>query len=81
MHWLYTTFKTHCERQGLTLMKEDIKFIERALKEIPSNIHKSIMNDYCKEWCKGIADEPNASKKQNFGRNKANLFLLSKLDW
>lgn len=79
MHWLHTTFKDYCKSQGMDVLKDDFKFIVKVLNQMPLELHKSIMRDYCKEWCLGMEKGLAPEIKQNLGRKKANLWLLSKV--
>lgn len=76
MFWINTTFKEYCKKQGYDLMKDDLKFIEKTLRCLPTHTHRPLLMDYCQIWQKAMNDEPNAIRKQSQGRRAANLFLL-----
>ncbi len=76
MFWIHTTFKDYCTKRGIELLRDDLKFIEKKLYLIHSDLHKSIMGDFVEKWCEGMGYTEIDSQKQNLGRNKANLWLL-----
>lgn len=75
MHWLYTAFKDYCNQKGILLLRDDLKFIERMIKEIPADLHKTIMRDFVDEWCDGMGRDAMSLLKQNLGRRQANIWL------
>jgi|JI7StandDraft_1071085.scaffolds.fasta_scaffold11654_4 hypothetical protein len=77
MYWLRSTFLDYCQRKGINLLKDDLKFIEKLLRLFPPDRQKSIMVRYCEEWHKGMAECENAAQSENFGRRRANLYLNS----
>ena len=76
MNWLRTTFKDWCAKEGYYLLKEDITFIERTLKQIPTHEQRPLIYEYCKIWRKAMLEEKDPSRQQARGRRAANLFLL-----
>ncbi len=75
MYWLISSFKPFCESNGVHLMREDLKFIEKMLYKIPEERRKRVMKDYYNEWMSGIGSCEIASQKQNLGRRRANNYL------
>lgn len=75
MYWITTTFKPFCQRNGISLLKDDIDFVADILGQIPKDRHKSILRGYAEEWRKGMGSSENALQKQNLGRLKANSWL------
>lgn len=75
MLWIYDSFKPFCERNGIRLLKGDLKFIERALKTIPHDRRKYVMHQYVKEWFSGISEADTPVASENWGRRRANSYL------
>jgi len=48
-------------------MRDDLKFIERTLIDIPINARRKVMHDYTKEWLQ--------ESSEGAGRRRANSFL------
>lgn len=71
MHWLQSEVKPYCERVGIHLMRDDIRFIEKRLSEISRDEHRRIMRQYVRIWKQAI-DE---GKGQNKGRCLANEYI------
>lgn len=59
----------------ICLMKEDCQFLQNKLSKISPELHKSILSDYYKEWCKGMEDSIAPYQAQNRGRKRANLWI------
>jgi len=70
------TFNDHCTKQGIELLREDIRFIKRCLLTIERKDHRAILREYANVWIKAMANEPSELKKQGTARRQANLFLL-----
>lgn len=81
MHFLYSSFKPYCERNGVKLLRDDMKYIETQLIKVPENAQRKVMNEYLKKWQEGIAKSKNSLLGQNFGRRMANLWLRDALDF
>jgi len=79
MYWLHTTFKDYCDRKGIHLLKDDLKFIIKVLNNLPPNSHKSIMRDYCDKWLHTLEKEKNSSQRQNLARRASNSWLVNKV--
>ena len=75
MLFLYDTFKPFCERNGIQLLSEDMRFIAKHLSYIPSSRHKVIMKQYYEEWKKGMESDCLPAARMNMGRKAANSFL------
>lgn len=79
MNWLSETFKPYCEKQGIELLKDDLKFIEKSLgRIIPSN-RKRLMVVYVEKWIEGMLSCKSQTVAQNTGRKRANLWLLEQV--
>ena len=80
MHWLRTTFRNYCLKYGVVLSDNDFVFIEKILRHLPENVHKSIMRGYLEEWLEWMPDDEKVSSARNLARLKANKWLKSRLD-
>lgn len=60
---------------GLPLLREDIKFIETALRGQHPDIVNAALEDYALVWRKAAAVEPVEHIRANAGRRAANTFL------
>ena len=65
--WVQYSFLPYTKRMGLSLLKDDIRFIERSLPNFPEGRQKSIMKQYVDEWM--------SHRGQGAGRRAANTFL------
>ena len=75
MLFLYDTFKPYCERNGVHLLRDDLRYIATQLRVIPPDRHRYVMRDYYNIWMQGMADAKIKASAQNIGRNKANTWL------
>ena len=75
MYWLRTSYLKWAKNQGMELLRDDLRFIEKTLNKIPQNLHKTIMRDFVNEWCDGMGRDAMSLLKQNLGRRKANIWL------
>jgi hypothetical protein len=73
--WINMTFKPYCERIGLELLPDDLRFIAKYLSYIPMDRRKIVMKQYCEEWKQGMSDEKSQVAKTNSGRRRANSYL------
>jgi hypothetical protein len=69
----------YCKTKGIEILPDDMRFIEQMLKDIPDDLHKSIMRDFIEEWCDGMGRDAMSLLKQNLGRRKANIWLRAKV--
>jgi hypothetical protein len=75
MHWLYNDFEPYCQRIGLKLLKDDMKFIKKMLSYIPCNEHKRLLTQYILIWRDSMAECKNSLSAMNLGRRNANIYL------
>ncbi len=80
MNWLYESFKPYCERNGVYLLTDDMRYIDKILRGMPVWLQKQIANDYCNIWIKALTEAPCASMRQNFARKQANMYLIKIYD-
>lgn len=73
--WLYDSFKIYCERNGIILLSEDMRYIARYLSYIPADRHKIVMKQYYEEWKAGMELAAMPHRRQNNGRRLANTYL------
>jgi hypothetical protein len=73
--WLYGNVKPYFAKQGITLLKDDMLFIERCLGNIPTDRHRIVMRDYLAIWNATIQQKENASNTRINGRYEANVYL------
>ena len=66
-YWLLSEFKPFAERQGLKLLKDDLRFIMHSIAKIPADKQRQALRGYVSIW-KQHSD-------QNKGRYAANAFL------
>lgn len=77
---LNMTFSDFARQEGCYLLRDDVNFIKKCLKDIPKGRHKVILRVYIDKWQKAMADCKPENLKQNVGRRAANLYLLGELD-
>jgi len=68
--WFYRDFKTYAAKKGYKLLKDDIRFIERTIRDLPEWQQREACRRYCEEWDLGLP------LGQNQGRFRANKFLM-----
>lgn len=73
--WVNMTFKPYCDRSGIELLPDDLRFIAKYLSYIPADRRKFVMKQYCEEWKQGMSDEKSQLAKMNSGRRRANSYL------
>jgi hypothetical protein len=73
--WLHGALVPYFETQGIKLLKDDLKFIEKCLQKIPENFHRKVMRDYLRHWNGDVAIERKNSIQDNLGRFRANSYL------
>lgn len=67
-------FYTRCQQEGMKLLKDDKRFLENGLRNMPANRRISILRRYREIWLAELGEEKDASK-QNVARFKANSYL------
>lgn len=72
-----TKFFELCKNHEIELLTDDIRFICKKMNTIPAHRHTAVLTNYFEEWLKGMDDEENVIQRQNMGRRRANLYLLS----
>jgi hypothetical protein len=73
--WFYRDFRSYAEKQGCKLLRDDLKFIERSICNLPEGTQREACRRYLEEWKIGMDTIP--PKNQNSGRYKANQFLMN----
>jgi hypothetical protein len=68
-------FIPYCESQGIKILPDDIRFIEKQLRRWPSERHRSILSDYLKEFELGSRVDGSDAVRCNRGRFVANCWL------
>ena len=71
--WFYRDFKPYAEKVGVKLLRDDFKFIERTICNLPEGTQREACRRYIEEWKLGMAR--NAPRNQNSGRYRANNYL------
>lgn len=74
------SFKRHCEQEGYELLPDDYRFIDHILNILDISDFKAVLSHYLSEWSLGMADSQSACQSQNFGRRRANLWILRYCD-
>ncbi len=74
-YWFYREFKLYAAKQGIKLLRDDLKFIERTICNLPEYIQREACRKYIESWRIGM--ESIAPKNQNSGRYNANQNLRS----
>ena len=74
-HWFYGHFKDYVRAKGHHVLKDDYRFIEDSIKNMPENEQKQCMRNYLDEWNRGVAGTEKNRLKQNYGRFRANTWL------
>lgn len=72
-YWLHSDWKPWALKQGIALMGEDIRHIERCLSRIPVEKHRKAVKRYVDVWLATSGDPIN----QNKGRFAANQYILN----
>ena len=76
MTYIIKKFKDYCEANGIELMREDLRFIERALCKMPQQLHSEALRGYIASWRRTMAKENSELVGVNSARREANKFLL-----
>lgn len=71
MRWLQNDFRLYCERKGIALLRDDMRYIENRLGSIPVDRQRSVMREYVKIWLKAMTE----NLGQGVGRKLANEYL------
>ena len=74
MNWLYT-FKQYCEENGVHLLPDDMRYLEKMLKMIPVTDRRNIAHMYYGKWIKAFSLAPYPSMANNYARKHANSWL------
>ena len=61
---------------GPMMLKEDVQFLNAGLSKVPRNRAADIKARYKEEFLAGHDGEPASHRKENAGRQRANLWLL-----
>lgn len=72
---LPTRFASYAESIGVLLTRDDVKYLEKQLRGLPSWRHRSILSDYLQQYELGMREEQKAPLKQNKGRFRANTWI------
>lgn len=75
MRWLNKEFKDYVNRKGLQVLRDDYRFIEKCIRNMPQNEQRLVMRRYCSIWNRVMAETQKVVLKQNYGRFKANCYL------
>jgi len=67
------SFADYCRDHGVNLLKDDINFIQKALRIYSAKDHRKILSAYYKKWA-------NCQGSENEKRRAANLWLLQYLN-
>ena len=78
--WLYDSFQPYCERNGIKLLADDMRFIAKHLSYIPAERHKVVMMQYLDEWKAGMDGNCLPLARMNTGRRAANAYLRDAVD-
>ena len=73
--WLYGNVKPYFAQKGITLLKDDMLFIEKCLGNIPQERHRHVMRDYLAIWNTTVAEKENAPSIPINARFEANTYL------
>ncbi len=73
--WLYGSVKPYLERNGIKLLKDDMKFIENCLGNVPPEFHRELMKDYFVMWNTKVALKENEPASAINPRYEANVYL------
>lgn len=75
MYLRWNMFKDYCIKKNIHLLKDDFKFIEKQLIQIPLNLHRSVLKDFTDKWLSVLENESNSSQAQNLARRESNKWL------
>lgn len=73
--WLHGSVKPYFESQGIKLLKDDMLFIEKCLKNVPPEFHRKLMRDYFVLWNTKVALKENGALNSVNPRYEANVYL------
>jgi len=73
--WLYGAVKPHFESQGIKLLRDDMRFIEDCLGNVPPEFHRKLMKDYFVLWNTKIALKEKGVLNNVNPRYEANIYL------
>jgi len=73
--WLYGNVKPYFAQKGITLLKDDMLFIEKCLGNIPQERHRYVMRDYLAIWNTKVAEKENVPSIPINARFEANVYL------
>lgn len=73
--WLYGSVKPYFERQGIKLLKDDMRFIENCLGNVPQEFHRKLMHDYFTLWNTKVALKETGALNAINPRYEANTYL------
>jgi hypothetical protein len=73
--WLYGAVKPYFEIQGIKLIKDDMRFIEECLGNVPPEFHRKLMRDYFTIWNTKVALKESGALNAINPRAEANIYL------
>lgn len=76
MNYTFKKFKNYCNDKGIDLIRDDLKFIEESLNNIPLNLHSVALRGYIAAWRDSIRRNKDGTGGINLARKDANQFLL-----
>lgn len=73
--WLHKTFSPYCKAQGIDILPDDLKFIERCISSKSEPVQREIMREYFNVWRGIVKEHPKQANIQNMGRKESNEYL------
>jgi hypothetical protein len=70
-------FRHALKLHNIQLLRDDELFIKRLIVKYPKKSYEDILSNYVKEWLAGRQACANEIKKENAGRYRANMWLLT----
>lgn len=71
------TFTEYCTSENIKLQPQDLIFLKKQLKTIPTAYHKAVVRRYCKIWVttRDATESPIEARSTNAGRYAANTWI------
>ena len=79
MNWLYN-FKDYCEANGLQLLPEDMRYLDKMLRKISVCDRRDVAHKYYNVWVRNMALAPTRGMAMNYGRRRANEYLTEECE-
>jgi len=69
-------FTEFCKANNIQLLREDMKFLRKHVKDLDDDLRKLVLMNYAQLWISHLEFNQNSSQAQNIARKQSNLWLL-----